>query len=552
MHCLREEIDSSATLLEWYVNYCCKELDLETEMRMAVIEALVKGRGLLWHEIVLHNGRPMVGAFFDSVDKLFIDPDTVFLRDAGWIARLRIVPAWWVRHTLKLPENVIQALPRAESIDAPPTEIHAGRVRSGPNYTSPESIDTVWFFEVFSRIGVGTYLIEESLPAAARVVFESLGQYLYLLIAPGLDYPLNLSPDFLATASGEEITARLRWPIFLGTEVNDPWPCTILDFYPNTDNPWSTSPLEPGIVFQVFLDALYAYVMQRARHSARVVVAVADDLSDEAVEALLHGRDMEIVRIPRHEIRDMGSAILPINLPEVSTSLWALVQSVERQFERAVGLDPLIYGAALSPQPRSATEVQVREKYLTNRPEDMADRVERWFSKAAQKNAVAARLYIRSPDVAPLFGEGDDPFGPLAQFWDAWVATDDPNEAASEFSYGIEAGSGRRRNREYLASVAQLAMQQLGPAAMEALSKGNPLPMNKLIRFMARTLEADFNEFLITPSEIQEAMAMQQQMMAQQQMMGPPGGPGPGPAGPLVGVRPRNGRPRGTPVPPPG
>lgn len=500
--CLNPEIESAASLLEWYLNYTAQELDLESELRMAVIEALVKGRGILWHELVTHNGRLTVGSFFDSVDRLLIDGDTVFLRDAAWIARMRVVPAWWVREAMRLPEDIVRKLPRAESITTKPDDLLGFGINTPRAINLSNQADTVWFYEIFSRIGLGTQLLEDEIPDALKIAFDALGQYCYLVIAPGVDHPLNMIPDQLVVMSSSEIQAKVSWPLFIGAEINDPWPCSILDFYPACDNPWASSPLEPGIVFQFFLDLLYGYVMNRAAASARIIVAVAEDLPEEAVEGLLYGKDLEIVRIPRHEIRDLAAAIAPIPLPEVSPTLWSLIQAVERQFERAVGLDPLLYGAAQVPQPRSATEILTREKYLTSRPDDMADRVERWCTRIAQKEAVATRLYIRSSEVAPLFCETVSPLGPLSQFWDEWVAVDNPNEAASEFQYGVEAGSGRRRNREYLAAVAQLALQQLGPIAMQALTHGNPVPFNKLIRFMARSLEADFNEFLITREEM--------------------------------------------------
>lgn len=500
-HCLRPELESAATLLEWYLNYACQELDLETELRMATVEALVKGRGVVWHEIVQHNGRPIVGAFFDSVDRFLVDPDTVFLRDAAWIARIRVVPSWWVRATLKLPEDVVQRMPRTDPLTFNPNSsiMQVSRTSAGASGSAP---DAVWFYEIWSRIGAGSFFMESDLPGEMRVAMEALGQYVYLLIAPGVEFPLNMHPDFLATATAEEIQAKAEWPLRLGNEVNDPWPCTTLDFYPNLDNPWATSPLEAGMVFQFFLDLLYGHILNRAAHSARVILAVADDLPEEAVEGLIRGRDMEVVRIPRHEIRDLASAIAPVHLPEVSATLWGLIHDVERQFEKAVGLDPLLYGASQRPQVRSATEIQVREKYVSSRPEDMADRVERWVTRIAQKMAVAARLYIRAVDVAPLFNEPQTPIGPLSQFWDQHVAVENADEAASELQLGVEAGSGRRKNREYLAAVAQLALQQLGPVAMEALARGNPVPFNRLVRFLARTIDADFNEFTITKEEI--------------------------------------------------
>ncbi|RMD63153.1 hypothetical protein D6833_05970, partial [Candidatus Parcubacteria bacterium] len=87
-------IEEAAKLLEWLLNYTPREFGLETELRHATQEALVKGRGCLWHELVDTPYGTVPGSFYDTVDNLLVDPDALRYRDAGFIVRRRVVPAW--------------------------------------------------------------------------------------------------------------------------------------------------------------------------------------------------------------------------------------------------------------------------------------------------------------------------------------------------------------------------------------------------------------------------------------------------------------------------
>jgi hypothetical protein len=68
---------SVALLMEKYLNYTPNELDLKTHSRRVVDEAIIKGMGLWWTELVTLPGsqQGIVGSFADSVDNFTMDPD---------------------------------------------------------------------------------------------------------------------------------------------------------------------------------------------------------------------------------------------------------------------------------------------------------------------------------------------------------------------------------------------------------------------------------------------------------------------------------------------
>ena len=79
----REGRKIASRLLESYLNFTPVELDLKKQARKVVNEAMIKGAGVFWTELVSldtagDNSRPpmrMVGSFYDTVDNLLIDPD---------------------------------------------------------------------------------------------------------------------------------------------------------------------------------------------------------------------------------------------------------------------------------------------------------------------------------------------------------------------------------------------------------------------------------------------------------------------------------------------
>ena len=88
-----------STLLATYQNWTPNELKLKDAAEKAIDEALIKGRGCLWANVVVPPGQEVkiVGSAYDSVDFLQIDPDAEKIEDAWWISRKRCQPVWEVR-----------------------------------------------------------------------------------------------------------------------------------------------------------------------------------------------------------------------------------------------------------------------------------------------------------------------------------------------------------------------------------------------------------------------------------------------------------------------
>jgi hypothetical protein len=482
-----------AYLMQWWLNYLPGEYNLNREARTAIQEALVKGRGVVWHEMVEGPYGEIPASYYDSVDNLLIDADCVQMRDAGFIIRRRQRQVYRVAEEYgidpeKLRGQATSALQQALSA------IHE------PAYTTNDESkkgDICVYYEVWSRMGVGHRLVgaSEEMKEVSDAL-DAIGPYVHLVIAPGVPHPLNLPPDLIegGIISQEEIIKRLEWPIaFFDDAASNPWPCTVLDFYPNCDNPWASSPLEAGLAMQVFLDHLYSFIMSRVRSTCRDIIVLSKALEEEVKTAIESGVDQVIAQYNGEPGVDLQKLIQIVKFEPVNRDLWQVVSIVERAFEQATGISPLLAGAQPPAVDRSAAATQARESRLSSRPDDFADMVEDWMSRIAAKEAQATRLYVGPDVVAPLFNE--DPAGmetgvsAMTQYWATLVNTDDPAVASAELSYTVESGSGRRKNRQKLvADMTQLSQTLVQPYLQLAMS-GNPGPINALLGLIGEAYE---------------------------------------------------------------
>ncbi len=482
----REQLDAQdklrAWLLQFWLNYIPHEgYDLAHEARCALPEVLVKGAAVLWTELTDGPYGQMPASFYDSIDSLYIDPDTERLQDAAFIVRKRRMSVWRIAERWDIDPETLRGQYESElqrSVDA---------VRTDGSIS--EKGDVGEYYEVWSRMGIGHKLVGASDEMKdARDAMDALGQHVYLVVMRGVPHPLNLPPHIMEQEDWiEELGTRMAWPIPFFEETSAPWPCSVVQFYPNAHDPWAQSPLAGGLQCQIFLDQLYPYLMRRVRSTCRDIIVTSESLAEAVKKAIESGKDLEMVDAAGMPGEDLNKLIHILEFPPVNKDLWPIVQMVERQFERATGLTPLLSGGQPSSMPRSATDVQVREGHLTSRPDDFADLVEKWMSRVAAKEAQATRLFIEPP--YKLFGEAGPvegnipPESVLSTAWTNLVMTDDPVIAASELSYTVEAGSGRRQNKQKQAADAAQLMQVLSQPYLEyGFTTGNFAPFNNLIQ----------------------------------------------------------------------
>ena len=498
-------------MMQYVLNYLPSEYDSRRETRTATIEALSKGRGVVWHEMTPGAFGYIPASFYDTVDNLLIDPDCRQFRDAGYIIRRR--------------EQSVQRAARRFGLDpdtlrgAYSSTLETASTTARQNTTdgaADADKDIIVYYEIFSRIGFGQRMRDTKDLLNILAILDSLGENIYLAVVPGMKYPLNLQPDFLETASQEEVQRACEWPVAFYDDPSNPWPCSFLDFLPNADNPWATSPLEAALPLQVFLDRVYAFLMSRVKATCRDLIFVDKALAAAVAEALVSSKDQEV--IPCDDVEKIKELVYLLQFQPVNPELWQILTAVERKFEQLTGMDPLLYGSSPSDkQMRSAYESRLRETSVNSRPDDYADTVMAWLSAIASKEAQMCRMYLLPETVAPIFGEQQPDMAspvtayisPLTWAWSALVTTDDPATAAAEFDYTCEAGVGSRKNRQKLISDAQMLIQNILPTYLAMAAQGNVEPYNQLLNVLADAFEiAQLNKLAIPAPMMNPQMAL--------------------------------------------
>lgn len=515
-----------AKLLEYYLNYTPNEHDLKGESRQALIEAIVKGRGLLWPELVEGaGGRATVVSKYDTVDRLLIDPDAETLKDAGWVAREGDAPYWVLEEKYGLPAGRLKQYATDASNDQRSLESDKNRRATG------KTCDTVHYTCVWSRIGPGGMLSGAGDDEAVQAL-EAVGRYVYLVFAENCPFPLNVSPEFIEkTQSEDELKSALMWPTPFHEDAAHPWPFAHLDFHLVPRSPWPQAHITPAMGYQIFLDWCYSFLAAKMRFTSRDFIVGPQNIDDDTLNTILNGPDLSYLGITQTHMDSYKGVLDFLQHKSMNRDIWDVLAAVQQEFEKCTGMTEIVYGMS-SRQMRSAAEAQVKRDMVNIRPDDMAQMVENWMTLNSRMEGICARKHLRSSDVAPVYGEGamlsEGPVPPYtcASLWDQLVASDDMGAIVSELEYRIEAGSTRKPNPDKDKQDIDESAQVMFPAFMQVYQgTGDPTQVNAWLKKWGKSRQyADVDEFMF-PDMRQQMMAAQQQAQqpeGQESQEGPP------------------------------
>ena len=523
---MQAAIKKRDTLLSWLqqiaLNYFPDLYGLTREGKMAVEEALGKGRGVLWLEMIDSPIGPIPASNADSVDHLLIDADARQLRDAGFIIRRREMPCYRIAELWGEDVKKVRGTDKSAMADA--------QERSGHREKDQEG-DIGVYYEIWSVIGMGHKLVSapEEMQEASPLLdaLEQLGPYVHFAVMPGLDHPLGMDPETMtAVGSPEEFLARLaamlEWPIKTYENPDNPWPMKPLDFKPQVDKPWPRPILEAALPLQEFIDTVYQALLHRAHVAGRDIILCSTEVEEALEKALEKGRDLEIAKLnEKVDSETMEKLVGFLRFPEMKKDILEILELANRAFRELTGLDPAMFGGIPKAQDRSAEATQVREAGLARRPDDYADTTEQWMSDVGSGEGVAARMLLAPETVSQIMREpvteaetleGQVIYGPLTEAWFGIVATEDPAIAACECAYTVEAGSGRRRNKQLLQQNAQQLHQMLAQQFYEVgAATGQWDPFIALVRLIGDAFDMPVEPLI---EKFTEAMAQMQQAQA--------------------------------------
>jgi len=506
-------------VMEQYLNYTPGEQPfggLKGASQMAITEALVCGRGTLWVEDYELPGsdKRLTGAFFDTVDNLFIDPDAETLQDAMWIARKHIKPVWQVERDFNLPKGSLKGKDgtyRSTELQAETADRFKDELNDGT-----KEQDLIVYYDIYSKMGIGTRLDDAKRPTV-DAIDELVGDYAYIAMSPGVDFFLNAHQDHIERGGEdggpmeiEDVLEMFDWPVPLWKD--NLWPCCMLDFYNNPSSVWPIPPLAPGIGELYLINIITANLTDQVFENSKNIIAVLKTHEEELRSTLEKGGG--IVTISEAAARPINEMIQFLQKPGVNRDAWELVDRLMAQFEKRVGLNEMLYGLNSGGISRTASDAKFKQSQSQIRGDHMASQVEDWMETVARTERLVARWTIEGSDLEPLLGKAG------AAFWQKYIESSDVDEFMREMTTTITAGSARKPNKDR----DNTNMNAVLPILSQEFSKHADMttdttPLNNLFSMWGKAIDMDTSPLQLSPRTPPQPSPeqMQAQQEAQQQ-----------------------------------
>jgi len=493
----RQSRQNAAKLLSSYLNWSPVELDLKKQARKVVNEAMIKGAGVFWTEMVsvdvsANEEQPamkMVGSFYDTVDNLLIDPDFDNEDDMLWCAKKCCRPVQEVAATYGIPEEALR-----KHIDDNTSTL--GKEYKGRRKKRDTTNNLVTFYKIWSKTGMGDRFKDS--PKENKGFFDSVGRYCYLVVCEGVPYPLNMPPSILEEEVDEtglppSLTSRVSWPIPFYADPQG-WPFTMLAFHRKPGHSWPISHIKPAIGELRLLNWCFSFLATRIATSCETVVAVQKAADQDIKDKLLAPSEggFKIIELSELLGRRVEDVVSVFQMPQVNKDLWDIIQAILDQFAQRTGLSELVFGYTRA-QFRSAAEAQIKNENISIRPDNMANELEDCMSLLARREALAARWLLEPQDVQPVLGA----MGAAA--WYQTISKRDIVALTRELLFRVEAGSARKPNKSSRVEQMQMAVQTLGPILSQLAGSGITEPFNSLMKDWANSLDINASGYLLPP-----------------------------------------------------
>lgn len=513
-------LQAGSDLTEYYLNSASTENGLRENIRQSITEALIKGRGLQWIELIQGaGGKNVVASLYDSVDHLFIDPDAEDLKHAKWIARRRVQSIPDVSRRFGLPEKKLKEYGNALRKRQDNLSEDGGEVSVYDNDYG-ESYETIVYYDFYSRMGIGGDLA--GVDQDKKEALKDFGQHAMLSVAEGIPFPLNLPPSALRTETMSELKVRISWPTPFYEDPLHPWPFVNFDFHQIPRSVWPMSHIRPAMGELKALQWCMSYLLGKIVNISRDLIVLDKTVEEDIKEKIINGPDLTVLEVPMRGGQTVDKLIQWIKSPEFNQSIWEVINVLEKNFERRTGVSELAFGQS-GRQMRSATEAQVKQQALSVRPDDMAAEVEAAMSVLAKNHAIAAKVHLSGDDIGPVFGEvprkgmplqnGETTtqYGPMTNLWMDIFKNQEISEIVSEYSFTVAEGSARLRNKAAEREDAIQMIQNIIPIASGDYQQwGDPSVLNKVMDQWYKSLDIPDTERVYFTNRQQEMQQMQQ------------------------------------------
>lgn len=456
--------------------------------QMAITETLIKGMGCLWPDVYSFAGssEKFTRLRYQSVDNLVIDPDCTdpLLETAGYIALRHVTPIWQLENKFGLKRGTLNG--RGNNISMEQVSRDSVKNSAGQKQT----FDRIEWWEIWSKCGVGPRTSSLSHQVLDELD-ESLGDYAYLCVAKGVDFPLNAHPDRFfgeEAASQEDVSQMFEWRCAGFGEPfpvwgDNRWPVSLLSFNKVSKSPWPLAPGAPGLGELIVINILSSAYADQAWADRKSIIGYLKSAAGDVKSALESENATEVVEINDNVQRSITDCIQYLNKPGRQNNLLEAIGYFSGVFDKRVGLNALMYGDS-STQIRVASDIRARSEASQIRPEKYSKDVAAWMSDATQMEMFSAIMYVKGMSLTHLLG------GYGASQWDSLVASMPVELAMREMRASVEASEVRRPNHERDTANMQALQQYLLPTAQQfAQETGKTKPLQDFLSLASESME---------------------------------------------------------------
>ncbi len=520
----RATADAANKLMERYLNYSQREQPgggLVDESRVAILDALIKGRGVIKIDTYKPYGEDyeLTGAFRIDVDDFFVDPNCKRgnLTDAKWIAIRHIDPHWEVERQFGWPAGSLKGK-GATSMSLMGAQVKKMANALDKNKGLKSINDLVLWYEVYSLCGVGTRFNGAGAQEWHQAFEDAVGDEAYICFSPGVPELLNFRNAEASTIEMDQLKAKLDWPI--PYYMDKRWPVACLDFWDNPKSCWPIALVSAGLGQLTIMNVILCSLADRCYRDSLDKIAISSILDSEATGKLLSLRH-EVISLNESAGRKIDEFLSYVQRPQVNFDVWRIIDQMSLSFDKAVGLMELMYG--LNPGgkvSRTAADANIKGDAVGVRPEFMGIRTKEWQTNIANIERIAAGYSVQGRSLKPLLTDMG------SQLWDKLITAADPSVWMRDMRAMIEADSIRRPNKTKEAQNAQQMLSFYLPVAQWYASvTQNTAPLNKLIESVGKSMEIDTEGWELPPyqppqpdpREVAMQQAMQEANMAKMQ-----------------------------------
>jgi hypothetical protein len=518
-------------LCQHYLNWLQLENDKKVQARRAVNDAIIKGLGLLWTELVKPSGSSISypRSVYMSCDDLVKDPDARYQEDVQWIARKCV-------HPVNLVEEKYGMKPGSLRGSIQSVKNSTGRRAKNDKASGKKdskSFDLIEYWEIYSKNGAGQFL-KDYPKKDKNVTFDLsvLGKYCYLAVCDDLPFPLNIPHELLeaheeapSEETAEALKSSAQWPIpFWEDEgCNNGWPVSELGFYESPDHIWPIPLIKPAIGEIRFVNWVMSFLADKAAASCTTYLGIAKQAADDLREQVQGKRGpFTTLEITQLTGKPLAEIISFLEAPQFDEKVWTMVAEVMELIDKRTGLTELVYGLS-GRQMRSAEEARIKNESTTIRPDEMASKTEDFLSNVAMKEMEAAIWALKPQDWLPVLGEAGTSVFVKNVFGEGEKVNEDFYEhVVRNFTFRVEAGSARKPNKDgKVEQLTALANYYLPTAQAFALG-GRIEPFNAFMADMCDALDLDPEKYQLPAppqdgdGDAQAKLEMEQQKLQMQ------------------------------------